>query len=99
MTGVYQMINMQFLDGVLLALVVLVGAAIALSVVMLAVGSASNPGPAPQGGIRPDRPQGGIQPDRPQGRIRPDRPQGRILPDLPQQSQPDTDDARVLVLR
>ena len=102
------MINMQFLDGVLLALAVLVGAAIALSVVMLAVGSASNPGPAPQGGIRPDLPQGGIRPDLPQGRIRPDLPQGRIRPDLPQgrirpdlpqQPQPDTDDARVLVLR
>ena len=51
------MINMQLLDGVLLALAVLVGAAIALSVVMLAVGSASKPGPAPQGGIRPDLPQ------------------------------------------
>ena len=50
------MINMQLLDGVLLALAVLVGAAIALSVVMLAVGSASKPGPAPQGGIRPDLP-------------------------------------------
>ena len=51
------MINMQLLDGVLLALAVLVGAAIALSVVMLAVGSASKPGPAPQGGIRPYLPQ------------------------------------------
>jgi hypothetical protein len=90
MTGVYQMINMQFLDGVLLALAVLVGAAIALSVAMLAVGSASNPGPAPQGGIRPDLPQGGI---------RPDLPQDEIWLELLEQPQSDTDDARVLVLR
>ena len=51
------MINMQLFDGVLVALAVLVGAAIALSVVMLAVRSVSKPGPAPQGGIRPDLPQ------------------------------------------
>jgi hypothetical protein len=51
------MINMQLLDGVLVALAVLVGAAVALSVVMLAVRSVSKPGPAPQGGIRPDLPQ------------------------------------------
>jgi len=51
------MINMQLLDGVLVALAVLFGAAIALSVVMLAVRSVSKPGPAPQGGIRPDLPQ------------------------------------------
>jgi hypothetical protein len=90
MTGVYQMINMQFLDGVLLALAVLVGAAIALSVAMLAVGSASNPGPAPQDGIRPDLPQDGI---------RPDLPQDEIWLELLEQPQSDTDDARVLVLR
>jgi hypothetical protein len=99
MTGVYQMINMQFLDGVLLALAVLVGAAIALSVAMLAVGSASNPGPAPQGGIRPDLPQGGIRPDLPQDGIRPDLPQDEIWLELLEQPQSDTDDARVLVLR
>ena len=51
------MINMQLLDGVLVALAVLFGAAIALSVVMLAVRSVSKPGPAPQGGIGPDLPQ------------------------------------------
>jgi hypothetical protein len=50
------MTGMQFLDGVLVALA-LVGIAIALSVVMLAAGSVSKPGPAPQGGIRPDLPQ------------------------------------------
>jgi hypothetical protein len=51
------MINMQLLDGVLVALALLVGAAIALSLVMLAVRSVSKPGPAPQGGVRPDLPQ------------------------------------------
>jgi hypothetical protein len=51
------MSNMQLLDGVLVALAVLFGAAIALSVVMLAARSVSKPGPAPQGGIRPDLPQ------------------------------------------
>jgi hypothetical protein len=51
------MINMQLLDGVLVALAVLVGAAVALSVAMLAVRSVSKPGPAPHGGIRPDPPQ------------------------------------------
>ena len=33
------------------------GIAIALSVVMLATGAASKPGPAPEGGIRPDLPR------------------------------------------
>jgi len=65
------MTGMQFLDGVLVAVAALVGIAIALAVVMLAAGSVSKPGPAPQGGIRPE---------------------------LPQQPQPDTDDARVLML-
>jgi hypothetical protein len=51
------MISMQLVDGVLVALAVLVGAAIALSVVLMAVGSAGKPGPAPQGGIRPGLPQ------------------------------------------
>jgi hypothetical protein len=51
------MINMQLLDGVLVALAALFGAAIALSTVMLAVRSVSKPGPAPHGGIRPDLPQ------------------------------------------
>ena len=55
--GGLQMINVQLFDGVLVALAVLVGAAIALSVVMLAVRSVSKPGPAPQGGIRPVPPR------------------------------------------
>jgi hypothetical protein len=51
------MTGVQFFDGVLVALAALVGIAIALSVVMLATGSASKPGPAPEGGSRPDLPQ------------------------------------------
>ena len=51
------MIDMQVLDGVFVALAVLIGAAIVLSVVMMAAGRVSKPGPAPQGGIRPDLPQ------------------------------------------
>jgi hypothetical protein len=66
------MIDMQLLGGVLMALAVLVGAAIVLSVAMLAAASVAKPGQAPHGGIRRE---------------------------LPQQPQPDTDDARELVLR
>ncbi len=59
-TGASQMISMQLLGGVLLAVAALVGIAIALSVVILASASASKPGQAPHGGIRrevPDLPQ------------------------------------------
>ena len=48
---------MHILNGVLVALAAMVGLAIALSVVMLAVSSVSKPGPAPHGGIRPEQPQ------------------------------------------
>jgi hypothetical protein len=60
------------LDGVLLALALLVGAAIVTSLAMLAAASVARPGRAPHGGIRPD---------------------------LPAHPQPETDDARTLVLR
>lgn len=40
-----------------MALAALVGVAIVLSVVMVAARRASKPGPAPQGGIRPELPQ------------------------------------------
>jgi hypothetical protein len=66
------MIDMQLLDGVLVALAVLVGAAIALSVTILLAASVAKRGQAPRGGIRRD---------------------------LPPAPQPDTDDARTLVLR
>jgi hypothetical protein len=51
------MINMQLLDGALIALAVLVGLAIALSLTMLAAGSVAKPGQAPHGGIKRDLPQ------------------------------------------
>jgi hypothetical protein len=53
------MLDMQLLDGALLALVVMVGAAIALSVAMVAVAAVSRRGPTPHGGTRR------IQPRRP----------------------------------
>jgi hypothetical protein len=68
------MIHMQLVEGVLLAVAGLVGAAIVLSLVMLAAGSVTGRGQAPHGGIRRD------------------------LPQHPQ-PEPDTGDARVLVLR
>ena len=51
------MIDMQLVGGILVALALLVGVAIAFSVVMMAAGSVGKPGPAPHGGIRPDLPQ------------------------------------------
>ena len=51
------MIDLHLLGGILVALVALVGIATALSLVMLAQSSVSKPGPAPQGGIRPEQPQ------------------------------------------
>jgi hypothetical protein len=50
-------IDMHLLGGVLVALAALAGVAIALSIAMLAAGSATKPGPAPHGGIRRDVPQ------------------------------------------
>ena len=58
---------MQIFDGVLVALAVMVGLAIALSVAMLAAGSVTRRGPAPHGGIRrdlPQQPQSGADDDR-----------------------------------
>jgi len=51
------MISMQLLDGALVALAVLVGAAIALSLAILAASLAAKPGQPPRGGIRRDLPQ------------------------------------------
>jgi hypothetical protein len=48
------MIDMQLLDGVILAVAVLVGAAILLALGMVAVAAASKPGRGPHGGIRRD---------------------------------------------
>jgi hypothetical protein len=46
------MIDMQLIEGALVALAALVGIAIVISVVMLASGSAGRHGPAPHGGTR-----------------------------------------------
>ena len=48
------MTDMQLLNGVLVALAVLVGAAIALSLAVLAASSVTKPGQTPRGGIRRD---------------------------------------------
>ena len=48
---------MGIFDSVLVALAVMVGLTIVLSVVMLAAGFVARSGPAPHGGIRPDQPQ------------------------------------------
>ena len=50
------MISMQFLFGVLLALAVLAGAAIAFSAAILAATPVAKPGRPPRGGIRRDLP-------------------------------------------
>ena len=50
------MISMQFFLGVLTALAVLAGAAIAFSAAVLAAAPAAKPGRPPHGGIRRDLP-------------------------------------------
>jgi hypothetical protein len=65
------MIDMQVIGGVLMALAVLVGVSIAISLAIMATGSAVQTGQTPPGGTRRDPPR---------------------------QPQPDTDDARELVL-
>ena len=69
------MIDMEIFGGVLMALAVLVGVSIAISLAIMATSSAAQTGQTPPGGIRRDPPR---QP--------------------PRQPQPDTDDARELVL-
>jgi predicted permease len=51
------MIDMQLLGGVLIALAVLVGASIAISLAMMATGSRAQTGHTPPGGIRRDPPR------------------------------------------
>jgi hypothetical protein len=51
------MIDMQILGGVLMALAVLVGVSIAISLAMIATGSAAQTGQTPPGGIRRDPPR------------------------------------------
>jgi hypothetical protein len=80
-----QMIDIQILGGVLMALAVLVGASIAISLAIMATGSVTQTGQTPPGGIRRDPPR--------------QTPPGGIRRDPPRQPHPDTDDARELVLR
>ena len=77
------MIDMQLLNGALLALLILVGAAIALSLAMVAAATLSRPGQPPRGGTRR------VMPRRPV-------PDDDYLPRVP---VPDDDRARELVLR
>lgn len=51
------MIDIHLLSGVLVALAVLIGAAVALSAVMLLAARVTGQGRAPHGGIRRDVPQ------------------------------------------
>lgn len=77
---------LPFLDGVLVALALLVSAAIAISAAMLAAASVTRPGQAPHGGIRHDLPphpqpgtgdaQLGVAPD------------GQVLPSVAVMDQP-----------
>jgi len=77
------MIGMQLLNGTLLALLVVVGAAIALSLAMVAAASFSRPGQTPRGGTRREMPRRPVLDDD-------------YLPRVP---VPDDDRARELVLR
>ncbi|HEV2260643.1 MAG TPA: hypothetical protein VGS06_46655 [Streptosporangiaceae bacterium] len=51
------MIDMHILGGVLMALAVLVGVSIAISLAFMATGSVAQTGQTPPGGIRRDPPQ------------------------------------------
>ena len=51
------MIDMQLLGGVLMALAVLVGVSIAISLAIIAAGSRAQTGQTPPGGIRRDPPR------------------------------------------
>jgi len=77
------MIDMQLLNGALLALVTVVGAAIALSLAMVAAATISRPGQTPRGGTRREPPRRPV-------------PDDDYLPRVPVW---DDDRARELVLR
>jgi hypothetical protein len=51
------MIDIHLLNGALIALALIVGTAVALSVAMVAAAGVTRPGPAPRGGTRRDQPQ------------------------------------------
>ena len=77
------MINMRLLDGALLALLIVIGAAIALSLAMVAAAALTRPGHTPRGGTRRVMP-------------RPPVPEDDYLPRVP---VPEDDRAREFVLR
>jgi hypothetical protein len=77
------MIDMQLLDGALLALLIVVGTAIALSLAMIAAATLIRPGQPPRGGTRRELPRRPV-------------PDDDYLPRVP---VPDDDRARELVLR
>ena len=77
------MIDMQLLNGALLALLIVVGAAIALSLAMVAAAALSRPGQTPRGGTRRVMPRRPVPDD--------DYP--------PREPVPDDDRSRELVLR
>ena len=61
------MISMQLLDGVLVALAGLVGAAVVLAAAIMAAAAVSKPGQSPHGGIQremPTQPQPDTDDDR-----------------------------------
>jgi hypothetical protein len=76
------MIDMQLLDGALLALLIVIGVAIALSLAMVAAATVSRPGQTPRGGTRREPPRRPVPDD--------DYP--------PRMPVPDDDRARELVL-
>jgi hypothetical protein len=83
------MVDMQLLNGALLALAILVGAAITLSITIVAVASLTQRGQARHGGAGGTGPGGGTGGTGPGGGT------GR---ELPQHPAPETDHARTLVL-
>ena len=82
------MIDTQLLDGALLALLTVIGAAIALSLAMVAAATVSRPGQTPRGGT----PRGGTRRQLPRRPV----PDDDYLPRVPVR---DDDRARELVLR
>lgn len=62
------MISMQLLDGVLVALAGLVGAAVVLAAAIIAAAAVSKPGQSPHGGIRREMPMQ-PQPDTDDDRV------------------------------
>jgi hypothetical protein len=99
------MIDTQLLDGVLLALVIVVGAAITLSLAMIAAATLSRPGQPPRGGTRREVPRRPVPDDDYLPRV--PRPDDDYLPRMPVPDDdylpwvpvPDGDRARELVLR